>query len=76
MQAEGVAGKQHASFVVIGKDRVGPVQIGRADKLQKVAVAQIKGVAIFHDQPLKGAVHQIFKEGDRHLSAHHDGLGG
>ena len=73
MQAEGIAGVEDAGAVVEGKDRVGPVQVWSAEKLEAVGHAtggvgaQIELFAAFYRPAFEGPVHLVRQKLDRHL---------
>ena len=81
VQAEGIAGVEDGGAVIERKDRVGPVQVGSAEKLEAVGhatggvCAQIELFAAFHRPAFEGPVHLILKKLDRHLGAHDLELG-
>ena len=81
MQAKGVAGVEDARAVVEGKNRVRPVQVGGAEKLEAVVDAafgvgaQIELLTALHRSALEGAVHLVLQELDRHLGGHDLDLG-
>ena len=76
MQAEGIAGVEDAGAVIEGEDRVGPVQVGSAQKLEAVlhaAVrvrAQIQLLAALHRPALERAMHLVFQKLNRHFGSH------
>ena len=81
MQTEGVTGEEHSSAVIVGKDRVGPMQIGRTEKLKTVgrsAVAvgaQIKDITRLDSPAAEGSMHLVFEKLDRHLGGNDFHLG-
>ena len=81
VQAKGIAGVEDAGAVVEGKDRVGPVQVWSAEKLEAVGHAtggvgaQIELFAAFYRPAFEGPVHLILKKLDRNLGAHDLDLG-
>ena len=68
---KGIAGVEGLRPVVIGKDCVWPMEIGRIQKLQHMPLAQIQALAAFHQQFAEGLVNQIFQKLNRHLGSHH-----
>ena len=41
VHAEGIAGEDSGGGMVVGEDRVGPVEVGRDDELEQVASAEV-----------------------------------